>query len=74
MRHLKVAGVIVEWNVNVAVVLVVSAEGALSITVSGVIAAAAGGASATRSASVVKPPTTVDNRWRSPTLMTPFLG
>src|SRR5437867_1178726 len=33
--HVNVAGVIVEWNVNVAVVLVVSAEGALSITVSG---------------------------------------
>jgi hypothetical protein len=76
--HVKVAGVIVEWNVNVAVVLVVSDAGALSITVSGLGglgAAAAGDASAPRSATTVKPPVTpVKNRWRSPTLMAPFPG
>jgi hypothetical protein len=75
--HVNVAGVIVEWNVKVAVVLVVSDAGALSITVSGLGgfgAAAAGDASAPRSATVVRPPTTVNNRWRSPTLMAPFPG
>jgi len=73
----NVAGVIVEWNVKVAELLVVSAAGAVSITVSGfggLGAAAAGAASATMTARVVKPPTTVNNRWRSPTLMAPFPG
>jgi hypothetical protein len=73
-RHVNVAGVIVEWNVKVAVVLLVGVAGALSITVSGFGAAAAGDASAPRSATVVRPPTTVNNRWRSPTLMAPFPG
>ena len=42
--QVKVAGVIVEWNVNVAVVLVVSAGGALSMTVSNAEAPRAPGA------------------------------
>jgi hypothetical protein len=58
-RHVKVAGVALAWNVNVAVVLVVPAGGALSMSVSGGFAALAGAAPrtavATTAASV--PPT-----------------
>ena len=68
--QVKVAGVVVEWNENVAVVLVVSAGGALSMTVLGFGAAPAGVASARNIDEIVTPAmTTLSNRWCEPSLM-----